>query len=373
MAESGEISRLRPLFSLIGSIREGTRLDHANEIDVAVHFEALEPLQLRGGTDATRLVASDPSGAMEDFLESDGRTLDYPRFFRHFAASVEASLGRTELPPGLSCQKEWRPCHECHRANDGTGASHCATGPPTHCAGCLPPVTLTKVGLCLLFSWEDPDGSGGQRAVLSADLVPLLPLAWCHSLEGLHETVFWSLFEKRPTGWREYCHRVAEKDRMLLLRVQPPFGGAPGEGSPEAPPGSALHHTAVVVKFLNFGDGDGSAAASYVVRPGQGVDSDWLFENKLNLRETYAHLKALKSHLGLSDLSSFFLKKMVYHANVHSYGTDVTKVDYTLNYRLMFTVIGTALKGIFKDAVDLPEWRKQIFSGNRDIIPLHYK
>ncbi len=355
MGANSDLAHFQPVFSLLGSIREGTRLDHANEIDIAVHFQLFRdhPLQLKNDVDASELIVRGAVDPIMRFLKADRETLDYPKFFCFFMDQVESSLRRVELPLGLSCTIDHRPedCPVCDELSK-------AEPTRTHCARCLPAITHTKVGLCLLFTWRDP--SGGEAVVLSVDLVPIFPLLRLdRSLEELHEAIFWTLYDKRPPGWREYCQRVAEKDRILTFSND---GGAP--------PTRDYHYYKVSIKFLNFLSDERSSSACYVVRPGQGVDSDWMVNDE-ELRETYVHLKALKAHLGLgADVSSFFLKKMVYSAS-RSYVTNITNIPYNLTYRLRCTVMDTDLKGAFRNSVNLEGWINQVYVGNRGTIPLN--
>ncbi len=192
---------------------EGTQIKPANEIDIQVAFKGLRrhPLSLPAGSDAMKLVVPKSCSVLSPYTDRDG-VFNYPLFFHLFLREVKAGLTRirSRLHPGLSVLDGWTPCPRCQSWDQEDG-----TVPLEHCRDCLPAVTHTRVGACLIFEYEER--LDRLRTVLTVDLVPVYPLRGNERALDLYDDVFWTLYSKRPQGWEDYCLGVADKEKILLL------------------------------------------------------------------------------------------------------------------------------------------------------------
>ncbi len=112
---------LQPVFEIIGSVVEATRLGRANELDVTLSFSSLtgsksSSLKLArkgdggGGPVATEVTVDERSPLASFARKAEGRsddatvqeerlTFDYPRFLHHLLRTIKAGLERAKVSP----------------------------------------------------------------------------------------------------------------------------------------------------------------------------------------------------------------------------------------------------------------------------------
>ena len=111
---------LGPVFEVIGSVVEATRLGKANKLDVTVSFPPLASgggllrLSRRGGSPVATEVTVDASSPLAAFArggdddENGRRVFNYPLFLYHLLRAIKAGLSRAkqlhEWPSDISFQ-----------------------------------------------------------------------------------------------------------------------------------------------------------------------------------------------------------------------------------------------------------------------------
>ena len=85
------LSKLEPIFYLIGSVAEGTRQHAGSEGDITVKFDGLQAFVV--GEDATMLTVVDELDAelLCNFLKEEN-TFDYPAFLHFFLREIDDVL-----------------------------------------------------------------------------------------------------------------------------------------------------------------------------------------------------------------------------------------------------------------------------------------
>ncbi len=335
---------LKPTLVLIGSAAEGTRLVEADKIDVSLKFCALSKhaLKMDDDADALAVVVSENAPVLSSYTSSNTRILDYSKFFDFLLRELCSSLKRINdrLPQGLACNVDWvwAGCSGCQKSED--------LGLVSFCLDHLPPITHTKIGPCLIFTWTD---SGKTTSILTVDLVPLYPLETESNLPGLFGKVFWSLYQQQPAGWQKHCKGIVARDRVL-----------PGMLHAKQETARPLE---ITIKFLKYSD-----KKNYVIRPGQALDLK-IFEEEEALKETYIYLKALKIVLNVK-VSSYFIKKVILSRNLLP---ELKREDLLIAQRLQLALKDSMLRPFFEEAIDIEEWTRVLSKGDFDTIPLKHK
>ncbi len=339
-----------PKFDMVGSASEGTRLGGADEIDVNVKFEAMPPFEMEGGDNAMKIImAGDGDKTTElPFLDEDGH-FSYSQFVQGLCTEVQeclAKLDQDKVPNGLTFNCYWIPCVNCNMVDDELMV------PLKHCSKCLPAVTYTKLGACLLFSWI---GDDQVETILTMDLIPSFELIYTGGRFTLLETVFESLDKVRPEGWRRHCQQVSKQDRHFLNEGEKVEALEPPERKQEG----------ITLKLLNFGQG-----ANYVVRPSQKLKTSLIWKDQ-RAKTLYTYLKTVKKVLGLK-VSTFFIKKcLVMFLRTRRISFAGLKLDsdellgplakvYELARNLLEVMTQPDIMHIFSEVIDLHQWRRNL-------------
>ena len=282
-----EMSDLKLAFILVGSIAEGTRVGIANELDLTVRFEGLcekSKALLIGDNAFTLNIPSDTANDHPLLKYCEDKIFIYDLFFakllEHLSNIVKKLSYEIEkktngrLKPGQQKQL----CDECNLEGDFK-----------HCEKCLFPVTFTKIGPCLIFTW------GKENTVLTVDLVPVIPIQG-QKVTDLFNLCTKTLFKDRPAGWLKYLKGYIKRDRILPESYQDEFDK------------KVEDFVEVGMKLLNY-----ESEKNFIIRPAQQMNIEQ-FSSNGKLKEIYARVKALKSYLKI-DISSYFIKKIVLSEN----------------------------------------------------------
>ena len=255
---------------MIGSAMEGTKIFILDEADCFIHFDNLKPNDFELTDSATKYkVTEEGKPLLTKFMDDEGN-LDYFKFLELLLAELERFLKEGCLE-GMTVSFA-----RCEHKVKGGGAFHFLK----HCENCLPAVTFTKAGPCLILK----DGN----EIISIDLIPLLPCPVKDPIK-MFGLVTSYLVEGNPPNWLPYLKKFVKSD-VLLPEVL---------GNPKLPEDG---YTAM--KLLQA-DSDHDL---FILRPGQSLAMQNLQQPKL--KRTYCYLKALKSLMGV-DLSSYQLKKVL--------------------------------------------------------------
>ncbi len=259
-------------------------------MDVSVTFEGMSqsPLELEDCAVATDLKTPVFCQFLQKFSDRSGR-FSYPKFLNYFCEELRlclCSVSKEKVPKGLTFETDWRPCSKCQLSDN------IRMIPLAHCTSCAPAVTYSKLGPCLLFTWQSLWGS---QTAMSLDLIPNFYVKHQGNTSLLFQRVFASLKNSSPEGWKQHCHQISQKNRHvndLKLREEHMFDFyLPGKVE------------LMPLKLLN----NNKHGPNYVIRPVQQIRNNAFSSNK-TLRKYYILFKALKKVLRL-PVSNFFIKK----------------------------------------------------------------
>ncbi len=320
---------------------EGTRLDKANEIDVTVKFDALSDWPMSVREPSYRLIIPENSPLVKfGRVNQDGQLVyNHTNFLVHFLRSIKSSLEDAKSDPDWpqdisSTDMNWTPCEQCDKVSHEKRDSCYEYSPFYHCTKCLPAVTHTKAGPCLIFKWK-------QETPVTMDLIPVFPVQSQDDtgVLSLFNVVTNYLLEKKPPHWVKHLRGVIERDRIL----------------PESLALQALNSDErkifdVAIKLLNY-----HPDWNYVIRPGQGLSTKELRTN-LVLRDVYIHVKTLKS-LWSVDVKSYVIKKIILSEAMKE---QILKPDMHMQERLLAVLSHPELKKKFEENVFFPNWENDI-------------
>ena len=336
------IGELEPSFLLIGSIAEGTRLHAANEIDVTVQFKALEKAPLEISDDnACEILLTGEDHPLEEFSEKHGdkRVLCYDKFLTFFLQTLKRCIlqaaSSPNWPKDLDFQKDWKhdQCEDC-KSESQKLAEESIYSPYTHCKNCLPLVTFSKIGPCLIFQW------GSERTVVTVDLIPVFPVKSPGGVFPLFSSVIRTLHSKKPENWVKHLYGIIERDRIL-----------PESFVKQASKDEASGPTCdVAIKILNF-----DRSMNYIIRPGQVMHINEFDEHK-KLKKVYIHAKAMKDMMDV-DIKSYMIKKVILLDEMKE---AILKEDVLLDEALFLALYHSELRNAYKEKVRFKSWENKI-------------
>ena len=217
---------------------------------------------------------------------------------REIAEAFELLDREDKLPPGIEIgihNRDFIPCWNCKRNRETSNLYN----PVTHCLHCIPVVTHTKQGICILVN--------GNGKTLIMDLIPVLPSPQNvqeESLIQLYSCITTSLRVEKPPGWKKAFMAYFTKDKVIPEEMK------------------ELSHTAVtrtsqkryiLVKLLSYGP-----EPNYQIRATQSVDAIFKLTALEADRLTYQYVKTLIKLLGIENVGSYLIKKLfLTHTNVH--------------------------------------------------------
>ncbi len=188
----------------------------------------------------------------------------------------------------------------------------CTYSPETHCSKCLPAITHTKLGPCLIFSW------GEEEKLLTVDLIPVFPVEKPEKgVLELFDVVIKTLIRKRPENWLKHLKGIIERDRILPESFTRALDAENESNSID-----------VAMKLLNYGPCDNS-----IIRPGQVMQVEQ-FQRDEKLKKIYIYTKALKDMLSI-DVKTYVIKKIILQDEIQA----VLRKPDVLMQESLFTVL----------------------------------
>ena len=282
-----ELPKLQPLFRLVGSVVEGTRLGNATEIDVIMSFGGWVAHLPFLKIDKWNLVRTGQvPGWMEKYFAADGGAFVFHKFkwdlLRAVSDALDSMFKSGENPPRLRCVTSNAEYRQKAQKNLKQRNSLAAMVQDPLSAVT---VSQTKIGLCLQFEWQDDSWASASRAYCSVDLVPTFPIESV-SVLNLTNTVNASMLSpSHPRSWWNCLSNYVRQDKKFLHSKDIQYAMI----------------SDVVLKILDYNTGN------YFVRPGQPM---WeIFAND-RLKTVYTRIKALKTILN-ADISNYIVKKML--------------------------------------------------------------
>ena len=214
------MAKLRPKFSLVGSVSEGTRLGLANELDLTVNFHGWPEgcFCVEDGPFALTKTEATPEW-MADHLDSAGCFL-YNKFKHDFLKAVEKAWGELEMPGSetsdrlrlVTTNEEFRDGKTRCSTDCSRRLENCQKGLFQQCKYCAVTVSQTKVGPCLQFEYGDENG----LVYCSVDLIPMFNIREMEAVE-LARIAVRGMLEQRPAGWFKAIMGYAKHDKGRYL------------------------------------------------------------------------------------------------------------------------------------------------------------
>ena len=315
---------------MIGSSVEGTKICLLDEADCFILFDCAKPDHFELTDSATKYkVTKEGKPVWKNFLDPEGN-LDYFKFLELLLTELERFLKESAgWLEGMTVS-----FNKCEHKVKGDGAfDHLK-----HCDICLPAVTFTKAGPCLILK----DGD----TIISIDLIPLLPCPEKDPIK-MFGLVTSHLVKGNLPNWLPYLQKFVKSDTLLPEVL----------GNPNLPEDG---YTAM--KLLQA-DSDNDL---FILRPGQTLAMQNLQEPKL--KKTYCYLKALKSLMGV-EISSYQLKKVLLLEEFSQLAGTATDATHLLYLALTHHHLHSAFHGHEFEAsgerrkIDFDAWKRSVDSG----------
>ena len=214
------MAQLRPKFTLVGSVSEGTRLGLANELDLTVKFHGWPEgcFCVEGGPFALKRTEATPEW-MAEYLDSAGSFL-YNKFKFDFLKAVEKALGEVEMPNSdtserlrlVTTNEDFRDGKTQCSSDCRKRLEKCHKGLFQQCKYCAVAVSQTKVGPCLQFEYADES----DVVYCSVDLIPMFNIRQMEAVE-LARIAVGGMLKRRPAGWFKAIMGYAKHDKGAYL------------------------------------------------------------------------------------------------------------------------------------------------------------
>ena len=332
------MAKLRPKFTLVGSVSEGTRLGLANELDLTVKFHGWPEgcFCVEGGPFDLKKTEATPEW-MADHLDSAGCFL-YNKFKYDFLKAVEKALGEVEMPGTetsdrlrlVTTNEEFQGGKTRCSADCSKRLDKCQRGLLfQQCKYCAVAVSQTKVGPCLQFEYGDDKGV----VYCSVDLIPMFDIMEMEAVD-LARIAVRGMLEYRPAGWLKNIMGYAKHDKVMMAL------------SEEV--GISTVKT-VSLKTMNC-----DAGMNFYVRPGQVIGPEKFTD--VAAKGIFLQIKWL-SKLAKADLNMFWVKK-----ELRAFGK--TGGGYGWSWMLLCK---DKFRRELEDAIDYEKWKKD---PNLSEIPL---
>ena len=203
------LSGFEPELCVIGSVVEGTRIGAGSEIDVSCSLEGLTENVFELGPNAFNLKLSSDGLVLfktnhwERFI-GDNTNFNYIAFLKELLEQLQNGLKsiQVKLPARMTFNLNYS-MDQCKTKNEAEQCKHDSSQPNgfhpvKHCVNCMPSITFTKLGPCIITQWKETWASNPHN--LTMDLI----LVFKHlstSLE-LFKHSNTTLFEETPFNWR---------------------------------------------------------------------------------------------------------------------------------------------------------------------------
>lgn len=233
--------------------------------------------------------------------------------------------------------------------------------PATHCTDCIPVVTHTKQGICVLVKRH------GQTLIM--DLIPVLPSPQDARREPLMDTyrmITTSLMDEKPPGWKKAYMAYFSKDKIVPQEMHE-LSQIPQESPQEATAGNEeqMEKRYILVKLLGY-----APEPNYQIRATQSVNAIAKFTRAKNDRLTYQYVKTLAKLLAIENLGGYMTKKLfLSHTNTFRHPSEKSIDGRDANQTLYFTLRSLEIRPYFSSRIpfDLLDPKQLFINGN---IPL---
>ena len=192
------------------------------------------------------------------------------------------------LPPGIEIgihNNDFKPCQSCERERETSSLFN----PVTHCTNCIPVVTHTKQGICVLVK--------GHGRVLIMDLIPVLPSPQdCKEpLMKMYSRITESILHKKPPGWKSAFTAKLTKDKVVPEEMEQLSQNNDLE---------EVDKRYILVKLLNYGH-----EPNYQIRATQSIDAISKLTGCHEDCLAYQYAKSVVKLLSIKTADSFVMKK----------------------------------------------------------------
>ena len=349
--QEGPLAAFEPVFELVGSLAEGTRIGLPNEQDLAVKFKILRrniPFKVDLEDPFFLKKASTSPEIVERFFQ--GGNFRFHKFMNFFLEAVEMAVDNIFIkgtnPKSLirvTTNNDWKKgktvCKgRCKRELHKNGF--------TQCKSCIVCVSQTKSGAVLQMVYL---AEGGNQVYSSIDLIPMFPVEEVQTMALTNSVVENMIGPNPPPGWLPFMFKYPKEYQIILELVRSGTGKVISVG----------------LKTMTFLEG-----RNYHIKPAQEFTDNKFSSDRM--RNIYSYIKFLKKVLGF-DISSFWIKKELmkreYQAILDSCTTG-TEINYSSGVALakdaddvaLVKILSTpAFKSKLESKIDFEESNKWTF------------
>ena len=321
------MENLKPEFTLVGSVAEGTRIGLGNELDITMKFLAWEKCPfMKVGDSAFHLLCSRdkaPEWLLRYITEQGYFYLS--RFMGDLLDGIEKAVvhlfDQGMNPPSLKCitmNRSWI-CEQCSKNKA------LKDNLVRQCKNCCVLVSQTKMGVCLQFKWSSKVHK--EPLYCSIDLVPVFRVEPLRPLDLASIVNIGMLTPGHPREWFDCVKSYIREDKVLMEIFQ-------DEGGEDM-----VHY--VLLKVINC------SKDSYFIRPSQ-LLAQKKFQSPMS-KKAYCYIKALKKVLSL-DISQYMVKKSLMKPVFEEMQQDNF-------YRFFFAVLSSAeIRPLFEERINFSAW-----------------
>ena len=266
--------------------------------------------------------------------DTDTSVLHYGKFLELILSQTSKAFKELDrdgkLPANIKIgihNDDFDPCTDCKKQQE-TANRH---NPVTHCVNCVPVVTHTKQGICVLVRHKE------KKKTLMMDLIPVLPAPPTGSLMSFYALIITSLLREKPPGWKRAFMAYFTKDKVIPEEMDELMDSKDGE-----------EERYILVKLLSHGP-----EPNYQIRPTQSIDAISKLTSEHADCLAYQFAKCLVKLLGIEDIGSYLLKKAFLTAtNYKRKMTAIKKEGEHENYGLLILLTSPEFEEIFARKID---------------------
>jgi hypothetical protein len=337
------IQQLKPIFILMGSVPEGTKIGLGNETDIMMVFDGFKkpPFQVMEGDPFHLYATEDLPEWMDTYLDSNRRFI-FHKFMSdllHIVSScIESIFNGKKIIGNLMIKttnaefnSDKLKCQDCRKRKDEEHATIFK-----QCKNCMVAVSQTKIGIGLQFLWRSIV-FGKDTVYCSLDLVPTFKIKGIAPLD-LARIINMGMIYHKPGGWLKYLQKYA-KAEVIMPDI---LFGSKKDITDKDMIGSVL------LKNINT-----SIDKNYYVRPGQNLNGQKFKSD--DLKWVYTRIKALKIIFGV-NIDNYMLKKLLWKPN------EFVKNRYVPDFvcmRLLYDVMCLPeVRAQFESIIDFRQWER---------------
>ena len=341
---------LKPRFTLMGSVPEGTRIGIANEMDVSVEFDGISSTPFKmTEVDPYHLYSNELfADWMSAYFDSGGRFL-LGKFKMDLLNAVEAAAAPILEDKGtrleaytLNESYSEDDCESCKARVAGANS----TSLFSQCKNCKVPVSQNKVGVCLQMAWRHEGftyrtdlGDEIQKSFTiytSLDLVPVYETEPIPLRSFVRSQNRGMVRAGHPLQWYDSVRKYLSHDKILLSFEDQTKGEMVSK---------------VLLKLINC-----QTENCYMIKAGQHIIRGKFQSTRL--KRVYCQIKVLRQALGVTQLSNYLLKKIL--GKPQYLRTELELSFFDGSEELLFRVLSSPhLKHYFTPYVDFVSYGNQ--------------